>query len=443
MNVLILPKNPTSTITRVPYISSERYDGGPFLTYPQRKGKECNVYGQLEISPQGSQGTVPTNELGSFVQTWLYFGLLFEFIEGIEQLANDNVLEWIYDNFLAKDEDGTYLDSKLIISPVLNLWHWKPQYQEINACKQKCDHLFECLKLTFGKLRLSSQDLDHRISYSIAALAECLTTFVFYVSKIQNNALIHPIPWGVGFLTAEVGKEMLAAGWCPSDIESVKLKYFSLQTLHILSKMDRLNSAHGHTRCNRHQCFLYQIDDNYEVAHNSEKCRCSMLVVDLDAVIAALEKPNVIPLLKILPGDVEQLQVEVVESSSDTAYVAISHVWADGLGNPGANYLPSCQLARLKKMIDAFDDPNVSSGERTSTGTLLWIDTLCCPAQRGEAKNKALEKIPQVYKDAKHVLVLDSWLYSVASAQLHPSEILLRIFNSSWMRRLWTLQGKI
>ena len=52
-----------------------------------------------------------------------------------------------------------------------------------------------------------------------------------------------------------------------------------------------------------------------------------MLLVDLGAVIAALEMPNVIPLLKILLGDdLEPLQVEVVESSSDTVYVAISYV---------------------------------------------------------------------------------------------------------------------
>jgi hypothetical protein len=442
MNILTLPKYPTSTITRVPYVSSERYDGGAFLTYPQRKGKEYNAHGKL-VNLRKSYNTAPTNDLGPFIQTWLYFGLLFEFLEGIEQLANDIVLDWIYDKFLARDKDGTYPDSLPIISPVLNLWHWKPQYQEINACKQRCDHLFECLMLTIGTLRMSGLDLEHRIIYSISALAECLTTFICYVSKNLNHGSKHPIPWGNGFLTADVGKEMLAAGWCPSDIESVKLKYFSLQTLHMLSKMDRLNSAHGHTRCNRHQCLLYQINDNYKVAHIPETCHCSKHLFDLDAVIAALQKPNVIPLLKILGDDAEQLEVEVIESSSDTVYVAISHVWADGLGNPKENYLPRCQLARLKKMIDALDDPNLSSGERTSIGTLLWIDTLCCPAQSGEAKNKALEKIPQVYKNAKHVLVLDSWLYSVNSAQLHPSEILLRIFNSSWMRRLWTLQGKI
>jgi hypothetical protein len=93
MTILTLPRNPTSTIARVPYISSERYDGGPFLTYQQRKGKEYDVYGRLDISRQGSQGTATTNELGSFIQTWLYFGLLFEFIKGIEQLANSDVLE--------------------------------------------------------------------------------------------------------------------------------------------------------------------------------------------------------------------------------------------------------------------------------------------------------------------------------------------------------------
>jgi hypothetical protein len=244
MNILTLPRDPPSTISRVPYLSSERYDGGPFLTYPQRKGREYDIYGRL---------TAPAGELGLFLQPWFYFGLLFEFTEGIEQQDNDNVLQWIYDNFLTKDGDETYLDSLLIVPPVLNLWHRKLQYQEINACKRRCNHLLECLVLTFRTLALPSQDLDHRIRYSIAALAECLTTFIRYFSKTRNNVLKSSIPWESEFLTAEVEKETLAVGWCPSDIESVKLKYNSLQILYILSKMNRLNSAHGHTSCNRHR----------------------------------------------------------------------------------------------------------------------------------------------------------------------------------------------
>ena len=71
---------------------------------------------------------------------------------------------------------------------------------------------------------------------------------------------------------------------------------------------------------------------------------------------------------------------------------------------------------------------------------LIWLDTLCCPAKDGAGKQKAIEKIRLVYKQAAHVLVLDSGLMAYEVEHQDISEQLFRIFTSSWMRRLWTLQ---
>lgn len=71
----------------------------------------------------------------------------------------------------------------------------------------------------------------------------------------------------------------------------------------------------------------------------------------------------------------------------------------------------------------------------------IWIDTLCCPIEL-EGKLIALERIAGVYRNAAHVLVLDSTLTGLNSQDTHPAELLLRIYCASpWMRRLWTLQG--
>jgi len=55
----------------------------------------------------------------------------------------------------------------------------------------------------------------------------------------------------------------------------------------------------------------------------------------------------------------------------------------------------------------------------------------------------SLEKIINVYRGVCHVLVLDSSLDRCKSEELSEVEILGRIFTSNWMRRLWTLQGKM
>ena len=71
---------------------------------------------------------------------------------------------------------------------------------------------------------------------------------------------------------------------------------------------------------------------------------------------------------------------------------------------------------------------------------LIWLDTLCCPANDGWGKQKAIEKIRLVYRNAKHVLVLEAGLVAYDAESQDVSEQITRVFTSSWMRRLWTLQ---
>ena len=118
--------------------------------------------------------------------------------------------------------------------------------------------------------------------------------------------------------------------------------------------------------------------------------------------------------------------------------MAISHVWADGLGNPHANSLHRCKLVHLQELVTAMhSDPN--PGE-SSNAPLIWLDTLCCPAKDGEGKQKAIEKIRLVYQRAEHVLILDSDLMAYESKSQEVHEKVVRIFTSGWVRRLWTLQ---
>ena len=137
--------------------------------------------------------------------------------------------------------------------------------------------------------------------------------------------------------------------------------------------------------------------------------------------------------------------------------MALSHVWADGLGNPYANALPRCQLSYVGRIIKDLDiaarsrdirDHNVKR-EDVSTQEeegeedeklLLWCDTLCCPVQTEETKSLALGYMYQTYRDATHVLVLDASLRQHDVENLDIDELSIRIFTSPWMRRLWTLQ---
>jgi hypothetical protein len=162
------------------------------------------------------------------------------------------------------------------------------------------------------------------------------------------------------------------------------------------------------------------------------------LSTDAIAIDGILKKGQ-LPLLRIVPGQtLAELAGKILDSKPTSRYVALSHVWADGMGNPTANSLPRCQLLQLYGFLqhqDLATDAGDAQGD-----LLLWCDTLCCPVEPKEAKDRALTYMRRTYEDATHVLVLDTSLRLQDSATLSPEELCVRIFACGWMRRLWTLQ---
>lgn len=46
--------------------------------------------------------------------------------------------------------------------------------------------------------------------------------------------------------------------------------------------------------------------------------------------------------------------LDTTSSKRQVRYVAISHIWADGLGNPKENAMPRCQLMLLQAGVNAL-----------------------------------------------------------------------------------------
>jgi hypothetical protein len=159
-------------------------------------------------------------------------------------------------------------------------------------------------------------------------------------------------------------------------------------------------------------CNTYQIElESYQSKHQTEDCSCDDLLVNSADLTTILLQEEKYPMLRF-KGGVEDLDYDIVESGLNTPYVAISHVWADGLGNPFANSLPKCKLYHLQELVKATIRQSTEGGEQAKVNPLIWLDTLCCPAQDGVGKKTAIEKIRLVYRRAQHVLVLDAILMS-------------------------------
>ena len=123
-------------------------------------------------------------------------------------------------------------------------------------------------------------------------------------------------------------------------------------------------------------------------------------------------------------------------AANDIRYTAVSHVWADGLGNKDRNALRHCQIDYIYSQFANLPE----TYETESDNHFVWIDTMCCPATAAEEKAMALTRMRETFANAENVLVLDAELEMTDVKHLGEIEIMTRVVNSTWAHRLWTLQ---
>ena len=299
-------------------------------------------------------------------------------------------------------------------------------------------HAVQCIDLAIRTLNVADEDFNFNVENSIASVAEL-------VGSAVDIAHLGTFPGSVrcrrpninNFYTEEMKAAMVAANWCPNDITRLTDKFATTQLLYFFSKMKKPTGVANHQNCTEKCCFAHSMSLSQHSTRHCETCtdenECKDISIDHQPVVDIL-RSGALPLLRITTKKDQPSKVTVALASSGTEmahYVAISHVWADGLGNAEANSLPSCQLIRLGKMLDPFAE----AGRRP----LVWLDTLCCPVEPG-AKNLALLQMRRTYAEAHKTLILDSALYNYDSQGLSAAELQARILTCGWMHRLWTLQ---
>ena len=424
----------THPILYTPYLGMP-YRGAAFDDFPEFHG-----YNRLLVL-DGYFKDLQPSRISAFIQAWLYLGLLVEVLNEALGLHGQEGAQLKTENFICVKGGEGVLDTTGLAS-YLTSWYERVKslgLNEIGRSRDRVAHLirtarnFASKALTLEASQAEDFPFQPAIQSSIVVLGSLLDQHASIVYNTKSGN------WPQSLVALQ-----RLSGSCPNDLAWLNSQ-FAPEVIYFRSALSWPRDRRDHSRCDRHMCAADQIDPNtYSTLHTTGECDCVWVPISEDELLAVLESGGV-PLL--VPPSLEGGAVEwkIVSTSvrPEMPYVAISHVWSGGLGNPTKNSLPLCQLEKIRQCV-----AELIQGENP----LFWLDTLCVP-RRKDGKNLAISRMKRTYQDATRVLVLDTQLRqtSINSQRWQSSatndtrigsakEFLLRIASSGWMRRLWTLQ---
>ncbi|OTA79651.1 hypothetical protein M434DRAFT_38242 [Hypoxylon sp. CO27-5] len=384
-----------------------------------------------------------TIDYARLIQSWLYFGLLSEY-------------------------------TGKVVNP-LDFLHITTDNRRLVTSRNPLETLLKPAKHNARLLEKSKSFLDQisRIPYatqapfpSILLSVNVLLSLLGRINPLYNNSLCLLEP-GLP-QTRLLAERMSSIGWCPRHINRIcgtlgadKAYFVSLLNRHERSGID-------HSLCSETSCRANDTNKKtYKTLHVSQDCPCPMVGVD-EVQLAEIIRQSKIPIVHVETDPITNIPtLKLTAASALSRYIAVSHVWADGLGNPWSNSLPQCQIERLARQISALPKGNkignlfyepysfghfsgdwvpATSENSQQKSRCFWIDTLCVPVseQLKGLRIQAINKMAAIYVGASHVLVLDYELQQLrlGTQPLHDHKAY--IVSCNWNSRSWTYQeGKL
>ncbi|KAK5113515.1 hypothetical protein LTR62_003384 [Meristemomyces frigidus] len=421
-----------------PFIAID-WDDGPFLTYPERSifvhlHEELNPKGDYHVLEKINFTVAQTRSLETFIQTWLVFGLLHE-IFGRQGRASEFVVPRL-------DSAGRYAGRFLSTTALLGIaTNWAESWAHLtdtDEANRLLDHLNECISVAFGVLNAAGLPA-HLTPWLLWSTVSVTQTLQWVVDKaLQYNGTKSVRTWSDWDSHIEVFiARMHSNGWCPADVKKWRLiagLQGGFQLLYYLSRMKQ-PQVKNHNRCIADVCMATQYDMyGQATVHRCAAEYCGTMGVDDEAMIATFDDGH-FGLLEFQDAeDIASLRAVVVSTKDVRDYIAISHVWADGMDNPHANQLPRCQLLHIAEAARQL------SRQAGHANLPVWLDTMCCPINSPSHRSTCLMLMRQIYQGATIVLLVDTQIERYNLSGLDSVEINARALFSSWMTRLWTLQ---
>ncbi|THV07681.1 hypothetical protein K435DRAFT_265252 [Dendrothele bispora CBS 962.96] len=358
----------------------------------------------------------------------------FGFLESVMEIKiPENVL-------LRTRDDGTRVMTCENLPHLLQTWRSRIRslkHQDIQRCYEWADRVD---KITGQMYKLLMLHVMHPTCYSpifichrqsqlsfpdIAAIFNVIASIAYGVTvsrRIFPKMPPSTTDWTFMLdLDKSVENDLVKNGWCPSLMRIFSGSVCLLGYVATCQPFTR-DWMPGHAECTRSVCIIHNIDpSNYVNRHVTATCNCTYAKPALEKIMDLLGTGD-IPVIETCDSDLLG-----TSNGMRTPYVAISHVWSDGLGSTSEVGLPTCQISHLARLA-----------RHLITNGSFWIDALCVPKQ-SDMRKKAIGLMAETYRRANVVLIIDAGIRSCALSA-SPEEKLLRIITSAWMQRLWTLQ---
>ncbi|KAF3390837.1 hypothetical protein DPV78_010905 [Talaromyces pinophilus] len=441
-------QRPVHEHIRVPYLFGEEYvyehGGKAFYSFPERHGWDLSDIIQRNFRQNGVEDPL---RAASFLQAWLFFGLMSEVLK-------TNVLTG---DFIQEIDDQKFITTKSLQKYIDN---WQDEINSLSdtAKEERLLCIIQLFKEADTYFKVATQSppgeapspLPPEVQLSLSILHATLFHATMHIfrkeedpSPLNNNEFV------IGFPVEFIETLLQDQGWCPSDIELLKMgglgstSNLELYYAYLLGKRGIIRD-HSHCKSSfvgRFTCMALNVSESdYEPAHVPGCQRdCDAIEVDQNWLEEVVQGGR-LPLISISIDDSGAAYLETQSSDYEASYVAISHVYADGLGNPRKCALPTCQLTRLQSRVN-----NLNLGRRVagleSANLHFWMDTLCIPVRDDlyHVRKMAIRSMAKIYTRAQIILVLNAEL-EYHSCHASSEEVLMRTSTTGWFRRLWTLQ---
>lgn len=475
--------------TAVPLFSRIRYDESiPFAKYPEIQG-----WGRKTIAEWLGIFQSPTVEFQAFLQRWLLFAplqafagdQLGDFLSGAErteltlrmlpQLAH----QWL--NINPAEIDSGVLNN---FQRVLNLMGAsQSMIQILSTPDPECDRDLEMedTKLytlsEFGRMSGHGDPCHPEVSIAVSSMltfirATLIDTLMTTAGKsVSDNVRLGHTEVYQG--RSPIWRRLIDQGWCPFQLTPMSARFNTagMAFMSLLQEPEHLGAIRMDAKagkpdeeveqpvaitgehdtstkdgqaCSPFSCVYRRLnDDTYVRCHDGHQSCSDVLIRKTEMEDIFFHEPNPsFPLIVSVDDNEASPDIRLVPWRSGVPFVAISHVWSDGLGNPKKNAIPQCQLRRLSQYTRAIL-------KDTTEPPLFWLDTICVPPDaicqvseslEQQMQYRAISQMKNTYEQSTVTLVLDSWLLSTRISDMTVAEKMMRIFSCAWNSRLWTYQ---